>query len=126
MAYPYKNKKVVHYEFSDLIDGDIPIFYNNISKTSLIASDGCLVEDFYQESALNRCLNKINDLCDEDISIQTVWLEIALNIYNPYKYINDLKNQNSNKYIYTGLELNSKIIQACQKIEKKNFQESYF
>ena len=25
-AYPYKNKKVVHYEFSDLIDGDIPIF----------------------------------------------------------------------------------------------------
>ncbi|EHV0174121.1 DUF4135 domain-containing protein, partial [Enterococcus faecalis] len=77
-AYPYKNKKVVHYEFSDLIDGDIPIFYNNISKTSLIASDGCLVEDFYQESALNRCLNKINDLCDEDISIQTVWLEIAL------------------------------------------------
>ena len=78
------------------------------------------------QKILNRCLNKINDLCDEDISIQTVWLEIALNIYNPYKYINDLKNQNSNKYIYTGLELNSKIIQACQKIEKKNFQESYF
>lgn len=125
-AYPYKNKKVVHYEFSDLIDGDIPIFYNNISKTSLIASDGCLVEDFYQESALNRCLNKINDLCDEDISIQTVWLEIALNIYNPYKYINDLKNQNSNKYIYTGLELNSKIIQACQKIEKKIFKRAIF
>ncbi|WP_410923235.1 hypothetical protein, partial [Pseudomonas aeruginosa] len=82
--------------------------------------------DFYQESALNRCLNKINDLCDEDISIQTVWLEIALNIYNPYKYINDLKNQNSNKYIYTGLELNSKIIQACQKIEKKIFKRAIF
>ena len=48
-----------------------------------------------------------------------------MNIYNPYKYINDLKNQNSNKYIYTGLELNGKIIQACQKIEKKFSRELF-
>ena len=37
-----------------------------------------------------------------------------------------MKNQNSNKYIYTGLELNSKIIQACQKIEKKIFKRAIF
>lgn len=46
-VYLYKNKKVVYYEFLDLIDGDIFIFYNNILKILLIVSDGCLVEDFY-------------------------------------------------------------------------------
>lgn len=88
-AFPYKQKDVIRYEFSDLMDGDIPQFFNKISDRDLITSNGEKIKNFYEVSALEKVKRKIIELTDATIDFQVLFLKLSLKEYNYHEYIDN-------------------------------------
>ncbi|OJG23362.1 type 2 lantibiotic biosynthesis protein LanM [Enterococcus caccae] len=81
-AYPYKDMRAVPFEVEDLLNHDIPIFFNNTGTKDLIASDGSIISDYYAEKPINRTVNKIKNLTEKEFQQQLNLLTLSLGLYD--------------------------------------------
>jgi len=95
-SFSYKVKDVIRYEIEDLLVNDIPIFFNNTSKTSILTSKQVEIPNFYEKTAIQRVQNRINELNKEDFKEQLKYLLIALDLYEDenraYEKLNTVEN----------------------------------
>jgi type 2 lantibiotic biosynthesis protein LanM len=80
-AFGYKNKSAIWYEIKDLLVDDVPIFYNNTSSKNLVTSDGSLLDDYYERTAIERIKERILIFDKQEYKYQKLRLELALGIH---------------------------------------------
>ncbi|MEH7469031.1 hypothetical protein V7195_21120, partial [Priestia megaterium] len=76
----YHNKEVVSHEISDLLVGDIPIFYNSINSTSLISSNGIEIKNVYDEPIITKVYKRISKLTNQEIQKQSAFLTVSMGL----------------------------------------------
>lgn len=91
-AYPYVDKRVVKSEIQDLICGDIPVFYSYVGTTNIIDSRGNVYNNYFRENSLNKYINFIRNLSDDDINEQRQILLVSLGLIDDYNKL--IKNDN--------------------------------
>lgn len=79
--YNYRDKRAVEHEVSDMIFGDIPIFYAFADSCDLIASDGTIVSNYFEESGYDRASLRIEKLSTRDIEKQIAQIKISFGLY---------------------------------------------
>lgn len=80
-AFEYKNKSAITHEIKDLLVNDVPIFFNNTSKCDLISSQGEIVKDFYEKTAIDCVTERIKKFDSDEYHYQKMRLELSLGIY---------------------------------------------
>lgn len=81
-AYPYKDMRAIPFEVEDLLNHDIPIFFNNTGTKDLITSDGSIISDYYVEKPIERVVNKIKDFTEKELQHQLNLLTLSLGLYD--------------------------------------------
>ena len=81
-AYPYKDMRAVPFEVEDLLNHDIPIFFNNTGTKDLIASDGSIISDYYAEKPIERTVNRIKNFTEKEFQQQLNLLTLSLGLYD--------------------------------------------
>ncbi|SJZ41221.1 type 2 lantibiotic biosynthesis protein LanM [Pilibacter termitis] len=80
-AFNYKNKTSILPEIKDLLVNDIPIFYNNTSSRDLITSDGEVLKNYYERTAIERVREVILNFDEQEYEYQKLRLELSLGIF---------------------------------------------
>ncbi|WP_129044619.1 type 2 lanthipeptide synthetase LanM [Companilactobacillus metriopterae] len=83
-AYPLKDKSVIKYEILDLLNGDIPQFFNLINTRDLITTSGDIISNFYDKTMIEIIKQKIENLDDEIVSWQIAHFDVSTGFYNEY------------------------------------------
>lgn len=83
-AYPYRDKRVIKYEIQDLLEDDIPIFFNYPSSRDLITSKGEVIDNFFEISNYDRTYSRIKHLNADEIEEQTSWIIVSLGAYEKF------------------------------------------
>ncbi|MCM3155419.1 type 2 lanthipeptide synthetase LanM family protein [Priestia megaterium] len=105
-AYPYHNKEVVSHEISDLLVGDIPIFYNSINSTSLISSNGIEIKNVYDEPIIAKVYKRINKLTNQEIQKQSAFLTVSMGLYNKCIPVKNSSNGIKKKFKFNNFRIN--------------------
>ncbi|ALX48801.1 hypothetical protein AOX59_09345 [Lentibacillus amyloliquefaciens] len=63
-------ERAVQFEKSEMLLGDIPYFYTKIGEPHLYSSEGSLIADYFEESAFERVMKKIDQLSNKDCDAQ--------------------------------------------------------
>lgn len=97
------NAYVNYSEYLDMLKGDIPVFFQNISKTSIYDSRGISIDNFFKISSYNKVCNNIFKL--DNVDLQRAIIKVKTGKYvtiNKRHYDTKLVNDilQSSKYIY--------------------------
>lgn len=114
-GYPYKNLYAVPYEINDLLDNDVPIFFNNTSSKDLITSTGQITKGYYANTAIERVKKRIRELDSSVINLQRNLAMLSLNMYkgtSQYYKIQHLDNKTGSGLITYAEDIGRLI---CQK-----------
>lgn len=79
----YESSKPVPYEVRDLLQHDIPIFFNATNSKSLIASQGEEMPNIYRQPAIDLELDKLRFFSKEEINEQIDYLYPSFGLYHP-------------------------------------------
>ena len=120
-GYPYQYKEVIRSEYRDMLNDDIPIFFNNVNSTDLIDSKGNVIKEIYKETAYNRLLNKIRQLDENEINKQISVIKVQTGKVAKEKIevplsLNDIINK---KELTESNEVVDVFIQEAIKIERE-------
>lgn len=80
-AYPYDNPSIIKYEFEDLLNNDIPIFYNVVNQRGIITSSEDLLENYYSKTAMAHVEDRLKRLSEKDLREQINIMQLALGTY---------------------------------------------
>lgn len=80
-AYPYNNLSVINYEINDLLVNDIPIFYNRTNERDLITSGGEVLPCYYQITAMENVMGRIDRFSKAGYAANLNNLYIALGMF---------------------------------------------
>lgn len=83
-AYPYKDKRVVKSEVTDLLFNDIPIFYSYSNSRDLYDSRGQVYTDYFEITGLQQSINRILSLNKKSIFNQRSILLSSLNLWDQF------------------------------------------
>ncbi|MGQ4286372.1 type 2 lanthipeptide synthetase LanM [Bacillus thuringiensis] len=79
-AYSYRNKEVILHENEELLIGDIPIFYNRTDSTDILTGTGKYVKDFYEQTALEKSIHRMQTIDDHMIQKQMSHVKVSLGL----------------------------------------------
>lgn len=80
-AYPYCDKTIAKYEVEEMLEGDIPQFFNVASNVSLYTSDGTHVCSPYQKSIKEIIVNNLLSLSQRHIEEQCLQMELSMGTF---------------------------------------------
>ncbi|MCI9174924.1 MAG: type 2 lantipeptide synthetase LanM [Lachnospiraceae bacterium] len=83
-AYPYDNPEAIKFEVQQILDNDIPIFYNNTSSRDLFTKDE-KIENYYGAPAMSKILERAERISEHDFVRQRDLLYLALGKYKGEK-----------------------------------------
>lgn len=69
-SVPYKRKDIIKSEYKDMLNDDIPIFFNKTDSTNLIDSTGIEYKNLFNKSGYDLLIEKINNLDEKEINRQ--------------------------------------------------------
>jgi len=69
---------VVRHEIDDLLLEDIPRFTTSPESKDLCASDGSVIDDFFDQSGLDQSIDRIKNLSEENLERQTYIIRMSL------------------------------------------------
>lgn len=75
-----KEREIVKSEVKDLLRGDIPYFYYNVSETGLYSSDGKVIEDYFAQPAITAIYHKLDGLNNQDLVQQCEYICLAIEL----------------------------------------------
>lgn len=79
----YSNSRPVPYEVRDMLQHDVPIFFNPTSTRDLVASQQEVIQDMYQETALSLEYTKIKNYSLMEEEEQLDYLKTSFGLYSP-------------------------------------------
>lgn len=79
----YSNSKPVPYEIRDLLQHDVPIFFNPTSTRDLVASQGEVIVDMYQAKAIDLEIDGWKNFSKEEEEQQLDYLKTSFGLYHP-------------------------------------------
>ncbi|MDR1447489.1 MAG: type 2 lantipeptide synthetase LanM [Candidatus Ancillula sp.] len=79
-AYPFKNKKICHQEYIDIVDSDIPMFVSKLGSNSLFSSRGVEIKEVSENNIQQLLTEKWNSVDENDICLQNELIKFKLNI----------------------------------------------
>lgn len=110
--------ELTEFEIEDLLNNDIPYFTFHTSEKDLFSSKGSAIHNYFQKTSMERLLNRIESLNQEDLKMQTAYLQNALTSIEsekdyvpPVKYSLKQYIKNTNKNVDT-----SKFLEEAQRI----------
>lgn len=74
--------EILKYEQEDLLNNDIPIFYNIVNKKDVITSQNIKIEEVYKKDAMSMVMDRINLLSCEHFITQRNMLVKSLGVYD--------------------------------------------
>ena len=80
-SYNYKDKRIIAAEVSDMLFGDIPLFYNKVDSRDIITSSGEIIKDYFDSPALDKAIDRVQTLSDSEILKQLAQIKICLGLY---------------------------------------------
>lgn len=80
-----ENVDISKSELEDMLDGDIPIFFNNVSSTDIINSKGEVIKDYYIEESYTKVLSRVENLDSEEINRQFNFIKLKLGYHDIMK-----------------------------------------
>lgn len=123
-AFPYKIKEIIKSEYRDMLNDDIPIFFNYTNSTDLIDSKGNKIKEVFEDTAYDRLLDKIEKLNEKEIEKQISIIKIQTNkteenIVNPNNSLRLNDYLKHNKDLLNPSEISEELIKEAIKIEKQ-------
>lgn len=79
----YSNSHPVPYEVRDMLQHDVPIFFNPTSTRELVASQHEVIDDMYQETAVSLEYTKIKNYSVKEEEEQLDYLKTSFGLYSP-------------------------------------------
>ncbi|QFK72955.1 type 2 lantipeptide synthetase LanM [Pradoshia sp. D12] len=80
-SVPYQAKSIIKSEYEDLLNDDIPIFFNYTNSKDLIDSTGKIYRDVYKSTGYSLLLDKINKMNAEDMEKQVSVIVVKTGMY---------------------------------------------
>lgn len=87
-AQPFLHKEVIISEYEDLMDNDIPIFFNYTNSCDLIDSKGNIYKNFFKETGFVKMKQNLIKMNNDEIEKQISVILVSTGNYKP-------KNQSS-------------------------------
>ncbi|WP_176215095.1 type 2 lanthipeptide synthetase LanM family protein [Cytobacillus gottheilii] len=121
-VYPYQYKEVIRSEYRDMLNDDIPIFFNNVNSKDLIDSKGNILKDIFKETAFNRLVTRVSKLDENEINRQISVIKVHT---GKVDYENEVAPISIKDYANSRADKGSKVdhddtfIQEAIKIEKE-------
>lgn len=78
----YSNSNPVPYEVRDMLQHDVPIFFNPTSTKDLIASQGEIIKDMYQEKAIDLEVQRLRNFSELEEKEQLDYLKTSFGLYH--------------------------------------------
>lgn len=78
----YSNSKPVPYEVRDMLQHDVPIFFNPTSTKDLMASQGEIINGMYQETAIDLEVLRLKNFSKEEEEQQLDYLKTSFGLYH--------------------------------------------
>lgn len=97
-SYMFKDKKIIKNEVEDMLEGDIPVFFNIPSSKNLIDSKGRIIEDYFEHTSYNLVLERIKNLDAKEIEKQLSWIKVSLGDYE-FNHSHKTKDYNFSKQV---------------------------
>jgi len=96
-AYPFPDKNLILSESKDMLNNDIPIFFNKTDKTSILDSRHLEIKDFYKKSPYDYLVEYINRLDNNEVNKQVSIIKLHFGDFSEYK-------RSQNRLLYTSQE----------------------
>lgn len=90
-SHNYVSKKICAVEYKELLVGDIPQFFNDITSRHLLTNSGEEIKNVYNSSILSHILKKIEKLNKKEIDRQLLYIDFSFNNYEKYSQKKDLR-----------------------------------
>jgi type 2 lantibiotic biosynthesis protein LanM len=78
----YSNAKPVPYEVRDMLQHDVPIFFNPTNCKDLVASQGEVIKDMYLDKAIDLEVAKIKEYSKQEETEQLDYLKTSFGLYH--------------------------------------------
>lgn len=78
----YSSSKPVPYEVRDMLQHDVPIFFNPTSTKDLVASQGEIIKDMYQKKAIDLEIQCLKNFSKEEEQQQLDYLKTSFGMYH--------------------------------------------
>lgn len=78
----YSSSKPVPYEVRDMLQHDVPIFFNPTNTCDLVASQGEILSDVYQETSIELERNRLVNFSVEEEKEQLDYLKTSFGLYH--------------------------------------------
>ncbi|MBO0474276.1 type 2 lantipeptide synthetase LanM [Enterococcus ureasiticus] len=78
----YSNSKPVPYEVRDMLQHDVPIFFNPTSTKNLMASQGEIIQNMYQEKAIDLEVLRLKNYSEAEEQQQLDYLKTSFGLYH--------------------------------------------
>lgn len=108
-GYDYTNKENIKYEYFDMLFDDIPIFFTQTNSRDLISSNGDIIENYFEKTALETSIELLANLSNEEIEKQISYMIVNFGKYKNYckdRFIENNKLHQNIKYDYLLNEIN--------------------
>lgn len=80
-AYPYSDKTIAKFEIEEMLEGDIPQFFNVATDMSLYTSDGVYVCSPYKKSIKEIISDNLRSLSQHQIDEQSLQMELSMGTF---------------------------------------------
>lgn len=81
--HDYSNSRPVPYEVRDMLQHDVPIFFNPTSTCDIVASQGEVIQEMYQEKAIDLEMDRLENFSIEEEQQQLDYLKTSFGLYHP-------------------------------------------
>lgn len=76
--YPYIDKRIIHHEIMDLLEGDIPFFNSIADSKDLYSSTGVRIESVFLQSGYEIVVDRIQKYDLDELETQIGWIKTAI------------------------------------------------
>lgn len=80
-AYPYRDKRIAGHELNEMLEGDIPQFFNEISDAHLYNSQNEMISNVYKRTMISEVVQSITNLSDKQIEEQCLQIELSMGTF---------------------------------------------
>mgnify|MGYP001175443737 CR=1 FL=1 len=108
--YPFKDKRIISAEVSDMISGDIPIFYKIVDDKSIITSNGKVLLDYFEVTGYDKVISYIDKLDYKEITKQVSQAKVSMGLFEVMNDISRIDTKEKTDIIKYPLERESKSV----------------
>ncbi|MEI4712213.1 type 2 lanthipeptide synthetase LanM family protein [Bacillus cereus] len=91
-AYPYRDKRIAIFELQEMLEGDVPQFFNRTSQRHLLNNNDIEIKEIYKESIVDQIVTSLMHLAPKQIEEQRLQMEMAMGIYNHTEHVPEQSN----------------------------------